>query len=187
MSAEQLAEMKGSYSVDDGPAGEFDNLLDAINACKAAAKANRTFSHVFEHHGGRQSEVWEVDGRSARAITRPSRTRKVSGGLRGCARVRPAVTARAPAMSDRATVKSATPSANDLLAMPDRDGDPIIIREADLTSWAAFEAARVLAQNWSAALAAGEPLTELVGDLDTVIDLLTRWKAAVSKHYGGAA
>ena len=89
-------------------------------------------------------------------------------------------------MSDRATVKPATPSANDLLAIPDRDGDPIIIREADLTSWAAFEAARVLAQNWSAALAAGEPLTELVGDLDTVIDLLTRWKAAVSKHYGCA-
>ena len=63
MSAEQLAEIKGSYSVDDGPAGEFDNLLDAINACAAAAKANSTFSHVYEHHhGGRRYEVWEVDG-----------------------------------------------------------------------------------------------------------------------------
>ncbi len=86
-------------------------------------------------------------------------------------------------MSDRTTVKSAMPSANDLLHLSAQDGDPIIIRDADLTSWAAFEAARVLAQSWSAALVTA-PLAELTGDVDTVMALLTHWRAAVIAKYG---
>jgi hypothetical protein len=61
MTDEELVEVTGSFSVNDGPA-EFDNLLDAVNACKVAAAASRTLSHVFEHHSGSKSEVWEVDG-----------------------------------------------------------------------------------------------------------------------------
>jgi len=86
---------------------------------------------------------------------------------------------------ERTTVKpeSSTPSMNDLLQISDRDGDPVIIRDADLTTWAAFEAAQVLAQNWSAALVTA-PLAELTGDVDTVMALLTHWRAAVIAKYG---
>ncbi len=86
---------------------------------------------------------------------------------------------------ERTTVKpeSSTPSMNDLLQISARDGDPVIIRDADLTMWAAFEAAQVLAQNWSAALVTA-PLAELTGDVDTVMALLTHWRAAVIAKYG---
>ncbi len=50
-----------------------------------------------------------------------------------------------------------------------------------LYTWAAHEAAEVLIDNWQAALADGAKLSDLVEDVDQVIGLLQRWKAAVSE------
>ncbi len=61
MTDDELAEVKGQFSVDTGPDGEFTVLLDAINYCEGVANGHHTVSRVFDNEARQQ--VWEVDGR----------------------------------------------------------------------------------------------------------------------------
>ena len=79
-----------------------------------------------------------------------------------------------------------TPTAKEMLNVKAKDGDLVIVREADLSTWAASKAAEILAGNWEEALAdKGSRLgiKELAGDVDAVIALLKEWKKAVVKEF----
>jgi hypothetical protein len=57
----ELADVEGRFSVDDGPDGEFTNLLDAVNHCQGVATGQHRTSRVFDNDA--HDQVWEVAGR----------------------------------------------------------------------------------------------------------------------------
>jgi hypothetical protein len=50
----------------------------------------------------------------------------------------------------------------------------------DLSHYAAKDAATVLTQNWRDAIADGQTLSSMLGDVDDVINILVAFKAALS-------
>jgi hypothetical protein len=61
MDEDELAEVKGRFSVDDGPEGEFACLLDAIHSAEGLANGKHRMSHVYDNTN--RLMIWEVDGR----------------------------------------------------------------------------------------------------------------------------
>ncbi len=57
----ELADVEGRFSVDDGPDGEFTNLLDAVNTCEGVATGQHRTARVFDNDA--HDQVWEVAGR----------------------------------------------------------------------------------------------------------------------------
>ena len=71
-----------------------------------------------------------------------------------------------------------TPGRDDLLNILHEDGDPIL-HDFDLAAIAARAAATELACNWAAALIDGCELSNLIEDVEEVIDNLRLWRDAV--------
>ncbi len=61
MSDDELRQVTGRFSIDDGPEGEYTVLADAIKACQEKAETEHIESHIFDND--RQVGVWEYDGR----------------------------------------------------------------------------------------------------------------------------
>lgn len=66
-----------------------------------------------------------------------------------------------------------------LLDHHDRVGEP-----AELTEYAAANAAQELATNWEMALKDGKSLESLLGDVDKVVLILQTWKALLADKLG---
>ena len=70
----------------------------------------------------------------------------------------------------------------DLLEARTADGRKLLSLE--LADEAAYDAAKVLVQNWEDALRDGTPLETLTKDVDDVIAVLQTWKEAVEHTFG---
>jgi hypothetical protein len=64
-----------------------------------------------------------------------------------------------------------------LLGYYDRVAEP-----AELTEFAAADAARELATNWQAAIRDGQSIESLLGDVDKTILILQVWKFRLAHH-----
>jgi hypothetical protein len=53
----------------------------------------------------------------------------------------------------------------------------------DLAGYAAYDAARTLAQNWQDATHDGVPLADVLHDVDDVVALLQEWRRAVRARF----
>jgi hypothetical protein len=72
-----------------------------------------------------------------------------------------------------------TPTKKQLLDHYDRVGEP-----AELTEYAAANAAQELATNWETALRDGASLETLLHDVDRVVLILQAWKATLADKLG---